>query len=156
MAVSGPKMSEYLEQKYEEAGGQRPKPQSDDNDEEEDNDDEPHGVLLSGFEVWYPPFIQACEDKKRDEYLKTKELKAEELAEYWGERPLHVRSAEFPPLEGPQDGLAATKASAQAAAATKQEGEAAEEAKVLQAARRAEGRGAAEEEMERVVKERLR
>ena len=105
MEKSGPMMSEYNKVKYAEAGGERPKPPSDNDDDDDDDEEEPHGVLKEGFFKWYPEFYQACEDKKRDEFQATKDLKEEDLVDYFAQRPLAVRNQLYAPLAGPQVGL---------------------------------------------------
>ena len=142
MEASGPKMSEYLKVKYAAAGGETAKKKKPKDDEDEDEDeDEPQGVLQSGFNQWYPDFYVACEEKKRDEFLATKDLKEEELAEYWAERPLRVRNQLYPALAGPQVGLKDWQAHAASASKERQQGRDAAEQEALMAQRDKEDGG---------------
>ena len=141
MEAEGPVHIEYCKLKYVEWGGEMKKPRkpSDDEEEEEDDDDEPHGVLFKDFSKWWPPFHQACEDKKRDEFEQTKELSEDELAEWKSERPLSVRANAYEALAGPQVGLKDWKENASKLQAARAKAEAEGESSALFAQRKKDG-----------------
>lgn len=141
MEAEGAVHIEYCKLKYTEWGGELKKPRkpSSDDDEEDEDEDEPHGVLLAEFTKWWPPFHQACEDKKRDEYEATKDLSEEECTEWKEERPLGVRANAYEALAGPQLKIGDWKEHAAKAQAGRKAAEIESETQALFAQRKREG-----------------
>jgi len=83
----------YARKQWAAAGGRRADP--------DDEDDEGSNVSLDGFCAWYRPFVEQCEQKKRDEYAVTKDLSGAQFEAYMAARTLEARNRAYHLLHAP-------------------------------------------------------
>jgi len=93
MASEGPAMAAFARKQWASAGGRRPDP--------DDDDDEGAYVTLDGFCNWYRPFIEQCEQRKRDEYTVTKDLSGAQFEAHMARLTLTERNRRYPLLHAP-------------------------------------------------------